>query len=67
MKEHDKSLNDLSASNKAVHIWSFLHGISSISKKMEIALELPDAEMTVPVRSVKRARENLRQFIEDLF
>ena len=42
-------------------------GISSISKKMEIALELPDAEMTVPVRSVKRARENLRQFIEDLF
>lgn len=67
VKEHDKSLNDLSASNKAVHIWSFLHGISSISKKMEIALELPDTEMTVPVRSVKRARENLRQFIEDLF
>ena len=67
VKDHDKSLNDLSASNKAVHIWSFLHGISSISKKMEIALELPDTEMTVPVRSVKRARENLRQFIEDLF
>ena len=67
VKDHDKSLNDLSASNKAVHIWSFLHGISSISKKMEIALELPETEMTVPVRSVKRARENLRQFIEDLF
>ena len=67
VKDHDKTLNDLSASNKAIHIWSFLHGISSISKKMEIALELPDTEMTVPVRSVKRARENLRQFIEDLF
>ena len=67
VKDHDKTLNDLSASNKAIHIWSFLHGISSISKKMEIALELPDKEMTVPVRSVKRARENLRQFIEDLF
>ena len=67
VKDHDKTLNDLSASNKAIHIWSFLHGISSISKKMEIALELPNKEMTVPVRSVKRARENLRQFIEDLF
>mgnify|MGYP001372442832 FL=1 len=67
VKDHDKTLNDLSASNKAIHIWSFLHGISSISKKMEIALELPDKEMTAPVRSVKRARENLRQFIEDLF
>jgi len=67
VKDHDKTLNDLSASNKAIHIWSFLHGISSISKKMEIALGLPDKEMTVPVRSVKRARENLRQFIEDLF
>ena len=33
VKEHDKSLNDLSASNKAIHIWSFLHGMSSISKK----------------------------------
>ena len=67
VKEHDKSLNDLSASNKAIHIWSFLHGMSSISKKMDVALNLPDSEMPVPVRSVKRARENLKQFIEDLF
>ena len=67
VKEHDKSLNDLSASNKAIHIWSFLHGMSSISKKMDVALNLPDSEMPIPVRSVKRARENLKQFIEDLF
>ena len=67
VKDHDKSLNDLSASNKAVHIWSFLHGITSISKKMDIALTLPDSEMPIPVRSIKRARDNLRQFIEDLF
>ena len=67
VKEHDKSLNDLSASNKAIHIWSFLHGMSSISKKMDVAFNLPDSEMPIPVRSVKRARENLRQFIEDLF
>ena len=67
VKEHDKSLNDLSASNKAIHIWSFLHGMSSISKKMDVAFNLPDGEMPVPVRSVKRARENLKQFIEDLF
>ena len=67
VKEHDKSLNDLSASNKAIHIWSFLHGMSSISKKMEVAFNLPDGEMPVPVRSVKRARENLKHFIEDLF
>ena len=67
VKDHDRSLNDLSASNKAIHIWSFLHGISSISKKMDVALSLPDSEMPVPVRSVKRARSNLRQFIEDLF
>ena len=67
VKEHDKSLNDLSASNKAIHIWSFLHGMSSISKKMDVAFNLPDSEMPVPVRSVKRARENLKQFIEDLF
>ena len=67
VKEHDKSLNDLSASNKAIHIWSFLHGMSSISKKMDIAFNLPDSEMPIPVRSVKRARENLKQFIEDLF
>ena len=67
VKEHDRSLNDLSASNKAIHIWSFLHGISSISKKMDVALSLPDSEMPIPVRSVKRARSNLRQFIEDLF
>ena len=67
VKEHDKSLNDLSASNKAIHIWSFLHGMSSISKKMDVAFNLPDSEMPIPVRSVKRARENLNQFIEDLF
>lgn len=67
VKDHDRSLNDLSASNKAIHIWSFLHGISSISKKMDVALSLPDSEMPIPVRSVKRARSNLRQFIEDLF
>ena len=67
VKEHDKSLNDLSASNKAIHIWSFLHGMSSISKKMDVAFNLPDGEMPIPVRSVKRARENLKQFIEDLF
>jgi AcrR family transcriptional regulator len=67
VKDHDKSLNDLSASNKAVHIWSFLHGITSISKKMDVALALPDTEMPIPVRSIKRARDNLRQFIEDLF
>ena len=67
VKEHDKSLNDLSASNKAIHIWSFLHGMSSISKKMDIAFNLPESEMPIPVRSVKRARENLKQFIEDLF
>ena len=67
VKEHDKSLNDLSASNKAIHIWSFLHGMSSISKKMDVAFSLPDSEMPIPVRSVKRARENLKQFIEDLF
>ena len=67
VKEHDKSLNDLSASNKAIHIWSFLHGMSSISKKMDDAFNLPDSEMPIPVRSVKRARENLKQFIEDLF
>ena len=67
VKEHDKSLNDLSASNKAIHIWSFLHGMSSISKKMDVAFNLPDGEMPVPVRSVKRARENLKHFIEDLF
>ena len=67
VKDHDRSLNDLSASNKAVHIWSFLHGITSISKKMDVAFNLPDSEMPVPVRSVKRARENLKQFIEDLF
>ena len=67
VKEHDKSLNDLSASNKAIHIWSFLHGMSSISKKMDVALNLPDSEMPIPVRSVKRARENLKLFIEDLF
>ena len=67
VKKHDKSLNDLSASNKAIHIWSFLHGMSSISKKMDVAFNLPDGEMPVPVRSVKRARENLKQFIEDLF
>ena len=67
VKEHDKSLNDLSASNKAIHIWSFLHGMSSISKKMDVAFNLPDGEMPVPVRSVKRARENLKLFIEDLF
>lgn len=67
VKQHDKSLNDLSASNKAIHIWSFLHGMSSISKKMDVAFNLPDSEMPIPVRSVKRARENLKQFIEDLF
>ena len=67
VKEHDKSLNDLSASNKAIHIWSFLHGMSSISKKMDVALNLPDSEIAIPVRSFKRARENLKQFIEDLF
>ena len=67
VKEHYKSLNDLSASNKAIHIWSFLHGMSSISKKMDVAFNLPDNEMPIPVRSVKRARENLKQFIEDLF
>ena len=67
VKDHDKSLNDLSASNKAVHIWSFLHGITSISKKMDVALALPDSEMPIPVRSIKRARDNLRRFIEDLF
>ena len=67
VKDHDKSLNDFSASNKAVHIWSFLHGITSISKKMDVALALPDSEMPIPVRSIKRARDNLRQFIEDLF
>ena len=67
VKEHDKSLNDLSASNKAIHIWSFLHGMSSISKKMDVAFNLPESEMPIPVRSVKRARENLNQFIEDLF
>ena len=67
VKEHDKSLNDLSASNKAIHIWSFLHGMSSISKKMDVAFNLPESEMPIPVRSVKRARENLKQFIEDLF
>ena len=67
VKEHDKSLNDLSASNKAIHIWSFLQGMSSISKKMDVAFNLPDSEMPIPVRSVKRARENLNQFIEDLF
>ena len=67
VKEHDKSLNDLSASNKAIHIWSFLHGMSSISKKMDVAFNLPDNEMPIPVRSVKRARENLKHFIEDLF
>ena len=67
VKEHDRSLNDLSASNKAIHIWSFLHGISSISKKMDVALALPNSEMPIPVRSVKRARDNLRQFVEDLF
>ena len=67
VKEHDKRLNDLSASNKAIHIWSFLHGMSSISKKMDVAFNLPDNEMPIPVRSVKRARENLKQFIEDLF
>ena len=67
VKKHDKSLNDLSASNKAIHIWSFLHGMSSISKKMDVAFNLPDSEMPIPVRSVKRARENLKQFIEDLF
>ena len=67
VKEHDKSLNDLSASNKAIHIWSFLHGMSSISKKMDVAFNLPQGEMPIPVRSVKRARENLKQFIEDLF
>ena len=67
VKEHDKSLNDLSASNKAIHIWSFLHGMSSISKKMDVAFNLPDNEMPIPVRSVKRARENLKLFIEDLF
>ena len=67
VKEHDKSLNDLSASNKAIHIWSFLHGMSSISKKMDVAFNLPDSEMPIPVRSVIRARENLNQFIEDLF
>ena len=67
VKDHDKSLNDLSAANKAVHIWSFLHGITSISKKMDVALALPDSEMPIPVRSIKRARDNLRQFIEDLF
>ena len=67
VKDHDRSLNDLSASNKAIHIWSFLHGISSISKKMDVALALPSSEMPIPVRSVKRARDNLRQFVEDLF
>ena len=67
VKEHDKSLNDISASNKAIHIWSFLHGMSSISKKMDVAFNLPQSEMPIPVRSVKRARENLKQFIEDLF
>ena len=67
VKKHDKSLNDLSASNKAIHIWSFLHGMSSISKKMDVAFNLPESEMPIPVRSVKRARENLKQFIEDLF
>ena len=67
VKDHDKSLNDLSASNKAVHIWSFLHGITSISKKMDVALALPYSEMPSPVRSMKRARDNLRQFIDDLF
>ena len=67
VKKHDKSLNDLSASNKAIHIWSFLHGMSSISKKMDVAFNLPESEMPIPVRSVKRERENLKQFIEDLF
>ena len=67
VKKHDKSLNDLTASNKAIHIWSFLHGMSSISKKMDVAFNLPESEMPIPVRSVKRARENLKQFIEDLF
>ena len=67
VKKHDKSLNDLSASNKAIHIWSFLHGMSRISKKMDVAFNLPESEMPIPVRSVKRARENLKQFIEDLF
>ena len=41
--------------------------IDSISKKMDVALALPDSEMPIPVRSIKRARDNIRQFIEDLF
>ena len=36
-------------------------------KKMDVAFNLPESEMPIPVRSVKRARENLKQFIEDLF
>ena len=67
VKEHDKSLNDLSASNKAIHIWSFLHGMSSISKKMEAAMLLPENEMPPAVKSVKRTRENLEFFIQELF
>ena len=42
-------------------------GMSSISKKMDVAFNLPQSEMPIPVRSVKRARENLKHFIEDLF
>ena len=53
VKDHDRSLNDLSASNKAIHIWSFLHGITSISKKTDVALALPDSEMPIPARSIK--------------
>tara|TARA_B100000282_G_scaffold296251_1_gene277622 strand:- start:368 stop:973 length:606 start_codon:yes stop_codon:yes gene_type:complete len=67
VKNHDPSLNDLSASNKAIKIWSFLHGLSSISKKMEAAMLLPENEMPPAVKSVKRTRENLEFFIQELF
>ena len=50
VKEHDKSLNDLSASNKAIHIWSFLHGMSSISKKMDVAFNLSLIHISEPTR-----------------
>ena len=67
VKNYDPSLNDLSASNKAIKIWSFLHGLSNISKKMEAAMLLPDSEMPPAVKSVKRTRENLEFFIQELF
>jgi hypothetical protein len=34
---------------------------------MDVALALPAGEMPIPVRSIKSARDNLRQLIEDLF